>query len=203
MGGSNCYVTISIFGLGEINPDRAQRQPLNQEKAKRGARLLAAAVILTGESGIRVPDSTPSGKGINAETVLGSWHPKEVQALLERGIFNDVLYGNDVALRHGALSASGGARTCSPPNGFVIQLKKGGARQKTESLFFRKQYGQIVIRPRLRPVLPWLLLFDAKIRHKALEIAPEVAVEGGDAASLPYDERQKLLHNIVHANRRR
>ena len=55
----------------------------------------------------------------------------------------------------------------------------------------------MVIRPRLRPVLPWLLLDDAEIRHKALEIAPEVAVEGGDAASLPYDERQKLLHNIV------
>ena len=50
--------------LAESNPDRAKHQLLSQEKAKRGARLLAAAVILTGESGIRVPDSTPSGKGI-------------------------------------------------------------------------------------------------------------------------------------------
>ena len=178
--------------LAESNPDRAKHQLLSQEKAKRGARLFAAAVILTGESGIRVPkpDSTPSGKGINAETVLGSWRPAEVQELLERGIFNDVLYGM-VRFRHLEV------RELLAAEWFRDQLKKGGARQKTESLFFRKQYGQIVIRPRLRPVLPWLLLFDAKIRHKALEIAPEVAVEGGDAASLPYDERQKLLHNIV------
>ena len=176
--------------LNEISPDRAQRQPLNQEQAKRGARLLAAAVILTGESGIRVPDSTLPDKGINAEIVLGDWQPKEVQALLERGIFNDVLYGM-VRFRHREV------RELLAAEWFHDQLAKGGARHKTESLFFHRQYGQKVIRPRLRPVLPWLLLFDAEIRRKALDIAPEVAVEGGDAARLPYAERQALLGDIV------
>ena len=57
--------------LREIDPNRAQRQPLNREKARRGARVLAAAVVLTGAPGIRIPDSTYPSKGIDAETILG------------------------------------------------------------------------------------------------------------------------------------
>jgi len=176
--------------LKEIDPVRAQRQPLNREKARRGACVLAAAVILTGEPGIRVPDSTQPEKGIDAERILGDWEPAEVQALLERGIFNDALYGI-VRFRHREV------RELLAAEWFSHQLKEGNFRHATETLFFRKQYGHPVITPRLRPILPWLILFDNEIRHKALEIAPEVAVEGGDAAHLPFAERQALLSNIV------
>lgn len=40
-------------------------------------------------------------------------------------------------------------------------------------------------------------MFDNEIRRKALEIAPEIAVEGGDAAHLPFAERKALLEDIV------
>ena len=176
--------------LNEIDPDRAQRQPLNQEKARHGARVLATAVILTGEPGICIPDSTQPDKGIDAESVLGDWEPAEVQALLERGIFNDALYGI-VRFRHREI------RELLAAEWFSHQLRNGNSRQATESLFFREQYGHLVLTPRLRPVLPWLILFDDEIRHKALEIAPEIAVEGGDAAHLPFAERQELLDDIV------
>ena len=176
--------------LEEIHPDRERRQPLKPEKARYGARLLAAAVILTGEPGIRIPDSTQQDKGIDAKTVLGDWKPADVQALLERGIFNDALYGM-VRFRHREV------RELLAAEWFHDQLSHGSSRQKTASLFFRKQYGQAVCTPRLRPILPWLILFDGEIRRKALKIAPEVAVEGGDAARLPIAERQLLLENIV------
>lgn len=176
--------------LSEIDPGRAQRQPLNREKARHGARVLAAAVILTGEPGIRVPDSTQPDKGIDAEAVLGDWEPAEVQALLERGVFNDALYGI-VRFRHREV------RELLAAEWFSHQLRNGSSRHATESLFVREQYGHSVITPRLRPVLPWLVLFDDKMRHKALEIAPEVAVEGGDAAHLPFAERQTLIDDIV------
>ena len=177
--------------LGEIDPDRVQRQPLNRENARRGARVLAAAVILTGEAGIRVPDSTLPEKGLDAEAILGEdWQPAEVRALLERGIFNDVLFGL-VRFRHREI------RELLAAEWFSHQLNKGNSRHVTETLFFREQYGHPVITPRLRPILPWLILFDDEIRYKALEIAPEVAVEGGDAAHLPFAERQALLNDIV------
>ena len=176
--------------LNEIDPDRAQRQPLNQEKARHGARLLATAVILTGEPGICIPDSTQPDKGIDAESVLGDWEPEEVQALLERGIFNDALYGI-VRFRHREI------RELLTAEWFSYQLRNGNSRHSIEALFLREQYGYPVITPRLRPILPWLILFDDEIRHKALEIAPEIAVEGGDAAHLPFAERQDLLDDIV------
>lgn len=176
--------------LKEIHPDRARDQPLNLEKAWHGVSLLAASVILTGERGICIPDSTQPDKGIDAETVLGDWKPADVQALLERGIFNDTLYGM-VCFRHREV------RELLAAEWFHHQLSHGSSRQKTVSLFFRKQYGQAVCTPRLRPILPWLILFDGEVRRKALEIAPEVAVEGGDAARLPIAERQSLLENIV------
>ena len=176
--------------LNEIDAERAQRQPINREKAKRGARVLAAAVILTGEPGIRIPDSTHSENGIDAEAVLGDWQPTEVRALLERGLFNDALYGI-VRFRHREV------RELLAAEWFLHQLRDGCSRHAIESLFFREQYGHWVIRPRLRPVLPWLILFDDEVRRKALEIAPEIAVEGGDVALLPLSERQVLLHTIV------
>ena len=177
--------------LREIDPNRAQRQPLNREKARRGARVLAAAVVLTGAPGIRIPDSTYPSKGIDAETILGDdWEPAEVQALLERGIFNDAIYGA-VRFRHREI------RELLAAEWFSHQLKHGNSRHTTEALFLREQYGHWVITPRLRPVLPWLILFDAKLRQAALKIAPEIAVEGGDAAHLPFVERQALLDEIV------
>ena len=176
--------------LNEIDPDRAHRQPLSQEKARHGARLLAAAVILTGKPGIRVPDSTQVDTGIDAKSILEDWEPAAVKALLERGIFNDALYGM-VRFRHREVPELLAAEW------FSHQLKDGKSRHATESLFFRVQYGHQVITPRLRPILPWLILFDDEIRCKAIGIAPEVAVEGGDASHLPFAERRALLDDIV------
>jgi hypothetical protein len=176
--------------LIEIDPDREQRWPLNPEKARNGARLLAAAVILTGEPGIRIPEATHPENGIDVKSVLRDWSPREVQALLEQGIFNDVLYGV-VRFRHREV------RELLAAEWFSEHLKSGNSRHAVESLFFREQYGHKVITPRLRPILPWLILFDDEIRRQAIGISPEVAVEGGDAAHLPFADRQALLGDIV------
>lgn len=176
--------------LNEIDPNRSQRQPLNRENAISGVRLLAAAAIMTGEPGIRIPDATHPGEGIDAEVVLGDWNPSEVRALLERGIFNDVIYGM-VRFRHREV------RELLAAEWFSSQLNDGHSRRAIESLFIREQYGQLVITPRLRPILPWLILFDSELRQKVLKISPEIVVEGGDAARLPLTERQMILTDVV------
>lgn len=176
--------------LNEIDPNRSQRQPLNRENAISGVRLLAAAAIMTGEPGIRIPDATHPGEGIDAEVVLGDWNPSEVRALLERGIFNDVIYGM-VRFRHREV------RELLAAEWFSRQLNDGHSRRAIESLFIREQYGQLVITPRLRPILPWLILFDSELRQKVLKISPEIVVEGGDVARLPLTERQMILTDVV------
>ena len=172
------------------NSDRAQRQPLNIQRAREGASRLAAAVILTGMPGLNVPDAAPVKPGIEAETVLADWDPKDVHALLERGIFNDVIYGA-VRFRHRDV------RELLAAEWFAGLLKDGNSRTNVEKLFFRNQYGERIITPRLRSILPWLILFDDDVRHKALAIHPEIAVEGGDPSQLPLPLRQRILSDIV------
>ncbi|UIJ38715.1 hypothetical protein LWC08_03865 [Desulfobaculum bizertense] len=171
------------------NPSRTQDQ-LSYDKALDGARLLSAAVILTGKFGINVSDVTSAKEGIDAQDVLGDWQPSEIQALLACGLFNDALYGV-VRFRHREI------RELLAAEWFSEKLKNGRSRFDVESLFFREQYGQEVITPRLRPVLPWLLLFDDEIRRRAEKIVPEVVVEGGDTGRLPLVVRKRLIKNIV------
>jgi hypothetical protein len=172
------------------NSDRAQRQPLNLERAREGARRLAAAVVLTGHAGLNVPDVAPVKPCIEAESVLVDWDPKDVRALLERGIFNDIIYGA-VRFRHRDV------RELLAAEWFDGLLKTGNNRYSDETLFFREQYGEKVVTPRLRPILPWLILFDDKVRRQALAIHPEIAVEGGEPSRLPLTERQRILKDIV------
>ncbi|UTV27879.1 hypothetical protein [Photobacterium atrarenae] len=172
------------------NSDRAQRQPLNINRAKDGARRLAAAVVLSGKAGLNVPDVTSVKPGIEAESVLSDWDPKEVRALLERGIFNDIIYGA-VRFRHRDV------RELLAAEWFEKLLKSGNSRNSVEALFFREQYGEKIVTPRLRPILPWLILLDSDIRRRALEIHPEIAVESGEPSKLPLPERKKILTDIV------
>jgi hypothetical protein len=174
----------------EHSTNRAQRQPLNLFKAREGARCLAAAVVLSGRAGINVPDATPLKRGVDAETVLSDWSPMDVRTLLECGIFNDVIYGA-VRFRHREVSELLAAEW------FSGLLRTGNSRHSIEALFFREQYGHKIVTPRLRALLPWLILDDNEIRLKALRIHPGLAVEGGDPSKLPLAERQEILADIV------
>lgn len=177
--------------LDEIDPDRERRQPLGLKKAREGARLLAAAVILTGETGIQVPDGDSKECGIEAKHLLSEWdNPNEVRALLERAIFNDVIFGA-VRFRHRE------TRELLAAEWFLELLQSGSSRHSVEALVFREQYGEKIISPRLRPILPWLILFDDGIRSRALAIDPGIVVEGGDPAELPLISRKKILSDIA------
>lgn len=176
--------------LREISPTRGGQQPLDLERAREGARLLAAAVLLTGEPGIYVPDESHEKPGIDAAELLAGWgDQKEIRALLERPLFNDVLYGM-VRFRHRDV------RELLAAEWFNDLLKKGH-RRAVEALIFREQYGERIITPRMRPILPWLILFDEDIRSRVLALEPEIAMEGGDAAGLPMHERRKLLQDVM------
>jgi hypothetical protein len=172
------------------NTDRSQKQTLNLEQAKQGARRLAAAVILTGQVNINVQDASHNKPGIEPTKILHEWEPGDVRALLERGIFNDVIYG---AVRF----RNRDVRELLAAEWFHHLLSKEQSRSKIENLFFREQYGEKVLSPRLRPILPWLILLDDSILTKAIRIRPEIAIEEGDPSRLPLQVRQQILSDIV------
>ena len=176
--------------LKEICADRAIRSQVSSEAIRKGAQSLAAAIILTGKTGIHVPGSALNGEGIDALTVLPDWTSPAIQDLLNRAIFDDALHGV-VRFRHREVCEL----LCA--EWFSEQIKLGVSRFTLEALFFREKYGFKFIAPRLQRVVPWLILDDERIRLKALDLQPDVALQGGDPALLPFPVRKQILTRVV------
>ena len=79
--------------LSERDQNRAEIRPFSAERARMGARLLAAATTLTREPTLRVPDGSASGKGLPLAHVLPEWNNVERATLLERPVFDEAIYG--------------------------------------------------------------------------------------------------------------
>lgn len=167
------------------------RNALNLNKAREGAERLAAAVILTRNAGIKVPDaSMPEKKGIDAKTILYDWEPKDVETLLECGLFNDIIYG-EVRFRHRDV------RELLAAQFFSNLLKEECLRSEVDSYFIKESFGETVITPLLRPILPWLILISDRLRKKILDVKPEIAFQGGDPSQLSPLIRKKVLYDVI------
>lgn len=175
--------------LTERDQGRAEACPLTAERARKGARLLAAAATLARTQIIGVPDGTDNTKGINVQSALSDWDGKEQLALLSRPIFDAAIYG---AVRFHLRSV----REYLAAEWFAELLLRETSRRSIEMLFFRNQYGLDIVVPTLRPVLPWLALLDDKIRARVREVAPEILFEGGDPSQLPIEVRRSVLHEV-------
>ncbi len=175
--------------LVERDQNRAEIQHLSEERAFLGAKLLAAATTLGKVSIITVPDGSDNTKGFSVQSVLPDWNPMERSILLSRPIFDEAIYG---AIRFHHRSV----REYLAAEWFSELLKRESSRRNIESLFFRIQYGLDIVVPVLRPILPWLVLLDEKIRNRVRKIAPEIFFEGGDPVQLPVDVRRGILQEV-------
>lgn len=159
-------------------------------RARSGARALAAAVTLTGRSIVSLPGDDNMSDRVDPAAVLPEWTAEELDAILRTGIFDDVVYAS-VRFRHREI------RELLTAEWAKELLDRPGARPEVEALFFRTQYGEDVIVPRLRPTLCWLLALDDLARDRALALEPDIASEGGDPSQLPLAVRQQMLAGIV------
>lgn len=175
--------------LTERDQIRADIRPLPAERARQGARLLAAATTLTRESTIKVPDGSANSKGIAVRSVLPDWDDKDQSTLLSRPIFDEAIYGT-VRFHHRSV------REYLTAEWFAELLKRETSRRNIEALFFRSQYGLDIVIPTLRPILPWLILWDEKISDRVRKLAPEILFEGGDPSQLPVEVRRSVLYDV-------
>lgn len=175
--------------LAERDQDRAEARPLSAERARQGARLLAAVTTLAQNPTIRVPDGADNFKGISVQSVLSDWDEKDQSALLSRPIFDEAIYGA-VRFHHRSV------REYLTSEWFAELLKRETSRRAIETLFFRNQYGLDIVVPKLRPILPWLVILDEKIRERVRKVAPEVIFEGGDPSQLPVGVRRNILREV-------
>jgi hypothetical protein len=118
--------------LTERDQDRAEARPLSVERARQGARLLAAATTLTQNQTIRVPDGADNFNGIAVQLLLSDWNETERLTLLSRPIFDEAIYGT-VRFHHRSV------REYLAAEWFAELLKRQTSRRTIEGLFFRNQ----------------------------------------------------------------
>ena len=175
--------------LAERDPTRDEARPIQLARLKEAACRLAGASVLTAEPNIQVPDGVSSEAGLSARDLLPDWNATDIAALLARPVFDEAIYGT-VRFHHRSV------REYLAAVWFRDLLAKSTSRQTIEQLFFRTQYGLEVVVPRLRPVLPWLAIFDQRIRDGVERIEPEVLFEGGDPSQLAPEPRRRLLRSV-------
>jgi hypothetical protein len=165
--------------LKERDQERAEAVKLSDEQVHEGVLLVAAAATLSQTQIIGVPDGADTAKGLSPKAVLTNWADAEIAGLLSRPIFDEAIYGS-VRFHHRS------AREYLMALWLARLLEKPASRRAIEALLFKNQYGIDVVVPTMRPVLPWLCIFDGRIRERVRKIAPEVIFEGGDPnAAIP------------------
>jgi hypothetical protein len=175
--------------LTERDQPRAEAYPLSNLRAREGAMLLAAAATLDQTQVIRVPDGANNTTGLSPKAILEDWDDAEIAALLSRPIFDDAIYGT---IRFHHRSAREYLTAC-----WLAQLlERRTSRRAIEDLLFKTSYGMQVVVPTMRPILPWLAIFDPRVRDRLGAVAPEVIFEGGDPSSLPLPTRREILDEI-------
>lgn len=174
--------------LKERDPDHGAVLSLTDDEARYGAEILAAALTFQKKSRILIPDGdiVANEETINPRDILTGWIDNKINALLQRPIFDGAIYGT-VRFHHRSVREYLTARW------LLHLLELGKPRRAIEALFFAERYGQHVLVPSMRPILSWLLLWNDKIREKAVEIAPEVLIQGGDPSSLHVAVRKNAL----------
>ena len=155
-----------------------------------GAQRLAAAVMLTHLANIRVPQSKQHKESISASNILPEWTESEICRLLESGIFNDIIY-DAVRFRHRDIREFLAA-------GWFAKLLKSDNRLAVENLFFREQFGEKIVTPALRSILPWLILLDEKICQTLLDIQPEITFENGDPSKLTLNIKRQIFNKFIN-----
>jgi hypothetical protein len=161
----------------------------NLETTLDAVQVLAVATSLTGLSNIRLPGFGGS-QAIDAELLLKGWTAPQINKLLASGVFGDPIFG-EVRFRHREI------RDLLAAEWADAQFNRDGGRAEIERLVYAAPYGVDIFTPRLRPLLPWLILFDQLVRERVLNQHPEIAIEGGDAASLPHASRETLLSTLL------
>jgi len=162
---------------------------LTLPRMEEGAQLLALCVVLTGVSNLRL-QGTATDEAIQPGDLLKDWSPLELSTLLTSGIFGEPVYG-EVRFRHREIRELLAARWISN------RLGSEANRSHIDQWLFRSRYGTTVLSSRLRPLLPWLILFDGAIRDRIIAEYPEVVLEGGDAAALPLTAREETLSRVI------
>lgn len=178
--------------LSERSPDRVEPNELSQIELYAKAQTLAAVSTLTQIPHIELPEGSKHFPGISSTSILRGLNGAQILNLLKRPIFDEAIYGA-VRFHHRSV------REFLTAQWFNALLLKQSSKAQIESLFFRNQYGIEVLTPTLRPILPWLVIWNDNFRERVSQVDPKVFFEGGDPSQLNLEVRIGILRDVCKA----
>ncbi|NOI58887.1 ATP-binding protein [Vibrio coralliilyticus] len=178
--------------LAERSLDRVVPNELPIAELYSKAQTLAAVSTLTQVPHIELPEGSTHFPGISSTSMLRDWNGNQILNLLKRPIFDEAIYGA-VRFHHRSVREFLTARW------FNTLLSKQSSHAQIESLFFRTQYDIEVLTPTLRPILPWLVIWNENFRERISQIDPKVFFEGGDPSQLNLGVRKDILRDVCEA----
>ncbi|MCE7553984.1 hypothetical protein [Aliivibrio fischeri] len=175
--------------LSERSLDRIESNELPQEELYSKAQTLAAVATLTQIPHIELPEGSRHFSGNSSTSILLDWNSNQVLDLLKRPIFDEAIYGA-VRFHHRSV------REFLTAKWINALLLKSTSQAYIESQFFRTQYGIEVLTPTLRPILPWLVIWNENFRKRVSKLDPKVFFEGGDPSQLDLKVRKDILRDV-------
>lgn len=175
------------------NPTRGDGQ-LEDNRALEGAKRLALAVVLTQRLTIRHDVNNDLGDAstvVDPVLILDDWHDDDRKALLERGLFGFASYGRVRFHNRLAFEFLAAWR--------LADLIGAGMSRKAVRRLLVVQTAQAfdVIRPSLREVAAWLVLWQPWVFELANNLDPALLMSLGDPGSLSVEQRRKLLITYI------
>jgi len=176
--------------LKEISENRGP--DLSLSELFTSSQLIAAASVICKQQHIQIEDEGITS-GLNPRLLLAKLTNEQIRSLLLKPIFDEALYGK-VRFHHRSVKEYLCAKW------FKSLIDNGVSKRLVLSEFFKIQFGEHVVVPSRRPILPWLILLDHDVREMALKISPEVFLEGGDPTKIPLHIKRQILISICENN---
>lgn len=193
-GKLNSRVEVMDFNIAtklkELGENRGRNLSLTE--LINGSQLIAAASIICKQQHIQIEDEGVAN-GLNPRLLLTQFTNEEITSLLLKPIFDEALYGK-VRFHHRSVKEYLCAKW------FKVLIENGVSKRLVLNEFFKDQFGEHVVVPSRRPILPWLVLLDQDVCDMALKIAPEIFMEGGDPTKIPLHIKRQILTKICENN---
>lgn len=179
--------------LSEQSPDRPP-SPLIPEEANMGAKVVAAASVLCKCPYISLPiEAQHPGYAIstlNAHECLPRWEATKIRELLTRPIFDVPTFGR-ARFHHRSTSEYLAAKWMEE------RLSNGCPFEQIEAVFFGQGFDGTVIRASRAGTLGWLSNWNATLRERVLEVAPEILLLHGDPQENSVSDRCRALRALA------
>jgi hypothetical protein len=181
--------------LRETNIDLGDKDPISEEEAFEAAKVLATALTFGHKRFLAWPLDTPAADAadalsLNPKDVLKNFNGQKIKAILNRAIFDPATHGR-VRFHHRSVQEY----LCAL--WIIDQLNAGCPVRRVWQILAEQKYGEIRLRPALRPIAAWLAQLDDRIRRLVLPVAPDLLIEGGDPAILPLPVKERLLDHFA------